>query len=80
MKVMACPAGDQLQVGAGPPFRNPPSVWDIWGASGAALRDWSLRLAISGEDQLTRSGEALACGPPGFCLIDVEVMACPAGS
>ena len=28
----------RMQGGAGPPFRNPPSVWDVWGAFGSSLR------------------------------------------
>src|SRR5262249_33395828 len=57
-----------MQVGAGPPFRNPPPIWDFWGTRGAALRVWGRR-RWSREDLLTRSGQALAYGALGFSLM-----------
>src|SRR5215472_2472239 len=54
-----------MQVGAGPPFRNPPSVWDIWGASGASLRVFGAPWGSPGK-QLTRSGQAFAYLAPAM--------------
>src|SRR5438270_2007655 len=38
-----------MQVGAGPPFQNPPLVGDVVGAFGAALRAWEQGRAIPGR-------------------------------
>src|SRR5437660_7315349 len=38
-----------MQGGAGPPFRNPPSLRDLGSAFGASLRACMLGLAISGR-------------------------------
>src|SRR5207247_6598753 len=51
-----------VQGGAGLPFRNPPSVRDVWGAFGASLRDWGRR-PWSREDGLIRSGGARSYPP-----------------
>src|SRR2546430_6253577 len=45
-----------MQGGAGPPFRNPPSVRDVGSAFGASLRVRS-RLLVTWEDQLTHRAE-----------------------
>src|SRR5207248_10851252 len=38
-----------MQVGAGPPFQNPPLVEDVGGACGASLRAWMQGRAIPGR-------------------------------
>src|SRR5213082_3467931 len=38
-----------MQVGAGPPFQNPPLVGDVGGAFGASLRAWMQGRAIPGR-------------------------------
>src|SRR5262245_49383115 len=48
-----------MQGGAGPPFRNPPFVWDIGGASGASLRGSGRRLENSGRRTHTAGGARL---------------------
>src|SRR5437660_6606429 len=42
-----------MQVGAGPPFQNPPSVRDLGSACGASLRASRRELAISGRGTQT---------------------------
>src|SRR5215469_7625749 len=53
-----------MQGGAGPPFRNPPSVWDLGGAFGASLRDY-LGRPRRREDGLTRRAEPMLTLRPG---------------
>src|SRR5262249_54448626 len=54
-----------LQGGAGPPFRNPPAIRDVLGASGASLRVRTRRLGGPGKtDSHARRSRVLRPPPP----------------
>src|SRR6266540_2402195 len=57
--------GYEVQEGAGPLFRNSPSVWNVGGAFGASLRIWWPRLRSLGRRART-PGQSPCFHPPSF--------------
>src|SRR5205085_6541947 len=64
------PSADmRMEVGAGPPFQNPPLVGDVGGAFGASLRAWMQGRAISGRRTQTPGRSPCFRTLPGLLFI-----------